>query len=47
MEGLSAHSLLPLLKNCLWFAVLFALSAFCSASETAITTTGCSRLMVL
>ena len=46
MESLSA-SLLPLLESCLWFVVLFALSAFCSASETAITTTGSSRLMVL
>ncbi|RRD65246.1 hemolysin family protein [Fretibacterium sp. OH1220_COT-178] len=47
METFSAQSLLPLLKNCLWFVVLFALSAFCSASETAITTTGRSRLMLL
>lgn len=47
METFSAQSLLPLFKNCLWFVVLFALSAFCSASETAITTTGRSRLMLL
>ena len=46
MDSLSV-SLLPLLESCLWFVVLFALSAFCSASETAITTTGRSRLMVL
>ena len=46
MDSLSV-SLLPLLESCLWFVVLFALSAFCSASETAITTTGRSRLMLL
>ena len=47
MGGLSGNALLPFLKSCLWFVVLFLLSAFCSASETAITTTGRSRLMVL
>ena len=40
MEGLSGNALLPFLESCLWFVVLFLLSAFCSASETAITTTG-------
>ena len=47
MASLSGNALLPFLESCLWFVVLFLMSAFCSASETAITTTGRSRLMLL
>ncbi len=38
---------LVILKNFMWFTVLFLLSAFCSAAETAITNTGRGRLLAL
>ncbi|MDR2137175.1 MAG: hemolysin family protein [Synergistaceae bacterium] len=37
----------PLLEGIFWLIVLLALSAFCSASETAITTAGRGKLMAL
>ncbi|NLL37481.1 MAG: HlyC/CorC family transporter [Fretibacterium sp.] len=47
MESFVAGKLFFFLENALWFLLLFLLSAFCSASETAITTTGRGRLMAL
>ena len=42
-----ADSVVPLLEWLLWLTVLLLLSAFCSASETAITTTGRGKLLAL
>lgn len=47
MGGIDAHALAGALKDCLWFVFLFLLSALFSAAETAITTTGRSRLFLL
>ena len=47
MAGIDAHALAGALKDGLWFLFLFLLSALFSAAETAITTTGRSRLLLL
>jgi CBS domain containing-hemolysin-like protein len=45
--GAIADVVVPLLENVFWLIVLLVLSAFCSASETAITSTGRGRLRAL
>ena len=47
MEAVNAHSVVDALETGLWFLVLFFLSAFFSAAETSITTTGRSRMLLL
>ncbi|MDR1048213.1 MAG: hemolysin family protein [Synergistaceae bacterium] len=42
-----AGTVAPFLKSLFWLFVLLCLSAFCSASETAVTTAGRSRLLAL
>ena len=42
-----ADTLFPLLESIFWLLILLFLSAFCSASETAITTTGRGKLLAL
>ncbi|MDR3231571.1 MAG: hemolysin family protein [Synergistaceae bacterium] len=41
------ETVIPLLESVFWLFILLALSAFCSASETAITTTGRGKFMAL
>ncbi|MDR1621593.1 MAG: hemolysin family protein [Synergistaceae bacterium] len=42
-----ADTVVPLMEGLFWLAVLLFLSAFCSASETAITTAGRGKLLAL
>lgn len=44
---MSSDTLLPILSALLWLLLLLLFSAFCSASETAITTTGRAKLLAL